>query len=252
MYELTISADKSQPQFLNYIESSLRPVISKIDGVIAQDYGKQNQYLTVACSDTFRVQLSNTMSALLSDVLAVGYKRLYLKENLSFMDDNFYARTLLNTMSVFDNSSDKDFLRKMLDVRGGECCLDGYYNFRMGRLKERWAELVRLANGNAHIMRDAELIKEFLAYLRDTLPVSVDTLSVVIDNNDFKLFDTKGNIIKPLTLFAPECGAEERAIVNILCLRPKHIRLYCDVQNTDKNFVELTTYLFDTKLIQNS
>lgn len=252
MYELTVSVDNNQPHFINYLESNLRPVLAKIDGVIATDSGKQNQYLTVACSDTFRVHLSNTVSALVADVLAVGYKRMYLCDNLHIVNKNFYTSTLVNTMSIFDNSSDKEFLRKIVDVRGGECCLSGYYNFRMGKLKERWADLVRLANGNADVMSDVELIKEFLAYLRDTLAVSVDTLSVVIGDNDFQLFDTKGSLIRPLALFAPECSQEECAIVNILCLRPKRVKLYCDTDSVDKNFVQLVSYLFDTKVIQNS
>lgn len=252
MYELTVSVSKEQGQFLQYIQNNIKPVVERIQGVMACDQSKYNNYITVACQDNYGLHLAKTMNGILADILAVGYKKVYLQQNLNLRADNFYTQTLINAMSVFDNNSDKQYIRALIGTNGGQCYLDGYYNFRMSKLKDRWNELVELANDNQQILYDRQLIVDFLDYLIQSIPNTIDTLSVVIDDKHFVLFDTKGNIIKPLALFGADCTPEQYAIINIMCLHPKTLKLYCDIDSLDSDFVYLVKYLFDTKVVENS
>lgn len=250
MYEVNISVEKENTHFINYIEKQLEPVLSKIDGVSASVTSTHRAYYTVACADTYKKQISDIVLNQASDVLAIGYKNAYLREQLGVKNGNFYLNTLLNTMCVFDNNFDKQYIRRILNTND-DIYLDGYFNFKLKRLKDKWKEIVELAESNSIILSDNSLIEEFLAYLLEAINQKVKNLSVVIDGENVSLYDTNGNIIEPLDLMQIEATAEEVAMVNTISIKPKELTIYCN-DSVKVCFLDLCEFLFDTKVIKNS
>ena len=95
------------------------------------------------------------------------------------------------------------------------------------------------------------MIKEFLCYLLDFFSQSQKNLSVVINDGKFSLFDDKGKLMQPIKLVYPST-LEELIIINSICIKPKCINLYCDSSALQSGFLDLLSYLFDVKLIENS
>ena len=183
-------------------------------------------------------------------MLALGFKNLYLRKSLHLENDDVYLNTLVNTMCIFDNKFDKIFLKRQVDLKG-EICIDGYYNFRMKRLKSKWDELIAVVKNNSALLGNNSLIKEFLCYLLDFFSQSQQTISVVIDDDSFALFDEHGKLIPATSLVYPT-RLEELVVINAILLKPNHINLYCDSANLQSGFLDLLSYLFDVKIVENS
>ncbi|MCM1042973.1 MAG: hypothetical protein NC350_02045 [Corallococcus sp.] len=251
MYEVTLSVDNGNDIFLKQIEKSLAEVLTDVDGAQAYKQCKNRSYLSLACSDTYKKPFEDYLTDTVTEVLSIGYKNVYLREKLRVDSNDFLTNTLINTMCVFDNSFDKQFIRKILRLDSETVCLDGYYNFRLKKLKDKWHEIVSLVSGNEIILSDIELMKEFLSYLLEAIPSTVKNLSVVMNKNNVQFFDSKNRLIKCSDV-AFDATPEEKAMINIICLKPCAVKLYCKASELQNGFIELTQYLFDTKLMENS
>jgi hypothetical protein len=219
--------------------------------VSASEVTDNRAYYSFACVDKFRKQLHASALTLATDIIGIGYKNIYLRQELNIHSDSFLLNTLINTMCIFDSSFDRQFIKRVVEL-DGTVCFDGYFNFRMKRLKDKWAEIVELTKNNSIILSDDSLIEEFLAYLIDAIPESIKNLSVCIEKGKIVLFDSQSRVVPLIDILRLEATPEETAMVNIICLKPATVTLYCDDTATNPEFLTLTKFLFDTKVVKNS
>ena len=141
-------------------------------------------------------------------------------------------------------------MKKIVNL-DGEVCIDGYYNFKLQRLKSKWDELVAIVNSNVSLLGDASLIKDFLCYLIDFLQSTQKELSIVVDNGSFRLFNQSGRLLPVINLICPST-LEDQVVINAICIKPQNVKLYCDKKSVCSELLELLNYLFDVKIVENS
>ncbi len=225
MFETTISVPKENKYLLEYIKDKTFPVIEEINGIATDVEDKRRCYFSVACSDTFRFQLKRILAENVSATLALGYKNLYVRKCLKVGKGNFFQNVLINTMCIFDKSYDQQFISKILDV-DKPMYIDGYFNFKLQILRNKWKEIAKLVSDNYYILQDKQMILEFLQYLLESVSSKVANLTLTLDNESYFLYDSKNNILPNLTSLAPKFSLEEEAAINILLCKPKHITVY--------------------------
>ena len=250
MYELTCSVENANEGLLKYVYDEVSTSIAKVGGVCKYLHGKCRSKFALACNELYATTISRQVEDCLINALTLGFKGLYLRDSLGISDDDLLLNTLVNTMCLFDNKFDKYYVKKSISLIG-EICIDGYYNFRMKGLKSKWNELVEIVKNNNALLRDTSLIKEFLCYLMDFFPQGSSDISVVIDNDTFRIFDEKGRLVPHLNLVC-KSALEELVVANAICIKPKAIKLYCNKQELDEKFLDLLAYLFEVKVVQNS
>ena len=250
MYELAFSIENANENLLIYLYDQLCESVNRVGGICKYLKENKRSRFALACNDLYASTIKHQSEDYLADVLTLGFKNLYVRKSLGICQGDFLLNTLVNTMCVFDNKFDKHCVKKSLNLCG-EVCIDGYYNFRMRKLKGKWDELVEIVKNNGALLKDTAVIKEFLCYLMDFLPSSQKEISVVIDNDTFRMFDDKGRLIPATKLVYPS-SVEELVAINAICIKPNNIKLYCDKQQVDHQFLDLLAYLFDVKVVQNS
>ncbi|MBR2974140.1 MAG: hypothetical protein IKC47_00135 [Clostridia bacterium] len=250
MYEVAFSVEKCNEQLLRYMYDELSACVAKIGGVCKYLQESRRSRFAIACNKLYAAAIKSQSEECLLNALTLGYKNKYIRNALAVSHSGLLVDTLINTMCIFDAKYDRYLIKKTLDI-SGEVCIDGYYNFRMKKLKQKWDELVEVVKNNNALLADDALIKEFLCYLMDFLPNTDGNLSVVVDGNNAGLFDDKGKIVPSIKLVRP-ATLEETIAINAICAKPKGIKLYCNSKQLDAAFVDLITYLFDVKLVENS
>lgn len=245
MYELTFSVENSNENLLKYMYYGLEASVDKVGGVCKYIHGQRRSKFALACDDLYAATIKRQSEDYLADVLTLGFKNLYLRKSLN-VKDGLLINTLVNTLCVFDNKFDRHYIKKSLSLFG-EICIDGYYNFRMSRLKSKWNELIEVVKGNGALLADSVVIKEFLCYLMDFLPSLQKDVSVVMDDGKLKLFDDKGRLVPNINIVSP-ATMEELVAINIIAIKPQSVRLYCNKQDIDAQLIDLLKYLFDVKI----
>ena len=186
----------------------------------------ERAYLTFAYNDADDVQVDRLLRDGLCDLYAIGYKKQYLTSQLGMRPDTLLKKTLLNAMSIFDIRSDKKSVNKVLG-KIKDFSLDGFYNFRLTSLKERWKELICVSLHNSAVLWDEATMREFLSFLLDTIPPLADDVTVRFFQNDFLIRDDKGRVFEKLYLLSDE-KPEETLIYNLICISPQSVTILTD------------------------
>ena len=161
MYELTFSVENANENLLKYMYKRLELSVNKVGGIGTYLHEQHRSRFALACNDLFASAIREESKSYLLDVLALGFKNKYIRDRLQIQNNNLFFNTLVNTMCIFDNQFDKNIIKKRIEIEG-EICIDGYYNFRMRDLKEKWDELVSVVNNNNALLKDNFLIKDNL------------------------------------------------------------------------------------------
>lgn len=244
MFETTFSADNQNAHFADYVVKKVAPEMEKIDGIVTTLGGKNRVYVSMACADAFRFPAKRLAESVAVDVIACGYKNAFLHQKLGVDYEDFFADVLIDTMCVFDNDYDKTYVKKALDD-GDKIYFDGYCNFRIGALKQRWSELAEMILKNDVLLSDCDVIAEFLTYLMESVSTAQSTVSVTFDNG-FTLFSAKNKVIEPVCLIEKFSTSEKQAMVNLVCLRPDKVRVY---GKTSPEFDRLAGSLFQVEKV---
>ncbi|MEG1706879.1 MAG: hypothetical protein RR291_05235, partial [Clostridia bacterium] len=214
MFESLISVDKENAYFLDYLETKLSPAIIKTNGIQLRMDNKKRCYLSVACAELYKKQIEEILTSLLLRVFSIGYKNIYFKNRLRPDKNDLAINTLINTMCIFDSNMDNALIKRNLDSLNS-VYLDGFYNFRMKKVKEKWDEVVSLTSNNEVVLRDDDILKEFLSYLINVMPYG-NSLSLLVMKDGYELFDDENKLIPKCETVTSDCTLEEDIIFNLI------------------------------------
>ncbi len=248
MYEATVSVAKENGHLLEYVKQQLDPAICEVDGLTAEAEEKFDFSYSFACADAYRFQIQRRLNEAVSQALTLGYKNVYMRKLLGIDKGSFYQNVLVNTICIFDNDYDKQAVSRLLDTER-QLCIDGYYNFRLNAVKQKWQEIVRLVSDNFYVLSDNKLITDFLQYLLESTPSKVKTLSVSVDGESFVLYGTNEQVIEPTLSLAKRTSCEEEAMLNILFLKPDKVKVYHSRPLTTE-FCKMLDSLFDAQYVE--
>ena len=248
MYEATVSVVKENSHLLDYVKQQLTPCLKEIDGISTELDEKFRNCYSLACSDTYRFQVQRKLLEAVSQALTLGYKNVFVRDLLHIDGDNFYRNVLVNVICVFDNEYDKQLVSRLVEV-DQNVCIDGYYNFRLGAVKKKWAEITRLVSDNFYVLSDNTLIVEFLQYLLESTPSKCKQLSVTVNGDSFVLYGSGDKVIEPAISMAKKYSCEEEIMLNILWLKPRSVKIYHS-RVLKKDFCDMLDTLFQTEYVE--
>lgn len=247
MFETTVSVPLENEHILDFVRSGVDEFVIEADGMSSDSSSAFRKYFSVACSDTFRFQLKRCLANAVSEALALAYKNTYIRNLLKVDGSDFCQNVLVNVICIFDSSADMKTVANFLNL-DKPLFLDGYYNFRMRRLKQKWQELSKLVGNNRYILEDESLIVEFLQYLSESIPRKAQVLSICFEEDDYFLCDQNNKVLPITKSFAKNVTAEEEALVNAVCIRPQSVRVYCK-QMPSRPFCDMIKDLYPTDFV---
>ena len=77
----------------------------------------------------------------IAEVIGVGYKYAFLQSNLRLCLPKREKKLLCAALIAADYEGDAAFIRSRLSVPN-DFCLDGFYNFRLSPLREKWSHIL--------------------------------------------------------------------------------------------------------------
>lgn len=247
MYEQTVNIEKSNAHLLDYVKVQMEPTLNQIDGISTELDDEYRSYYTLACSDTYRFQISRAVASAVCDALSLGYKNVFVRRLLNVGYDNFYQNVLVNTICKFDSEYDRQFVSRIM-TDSPTVCLDGYYNFKMSQVKRKWKDISKLVSDNSFLLNDKELIIELLQYLLESLTSKEQTLSLSLQNGDFTLYDKANKVLPKLKSIVRSVSVEEDAMLNIICIKPTKLTVYYH-DKPCKEFCEMCDALFNPQFV---
>lgn len=237
MWEFSLNL-KNKDQ-ATYILSSLKRSIGQIGGVMTSHIDGEQVSLLFAVNETKREEVEKLLSRSITRVICTYYKTLFLDKNLCLPSHDkmgliAFKKALLN----FDRETDYYIVENSLFF-DHNLYLESFYEFRLKSLKDKWSELVSLANENRDYLISADAFDDLLKFLVDNLEICEDNVDIIEENDGYKIYSSD-------TAYQNKILDDEGLISSIIDLSPQKITMYLSCKNSISRFLER---LFDQRIV---
>ena len=242
MWEISLIIQTKYKKYLMVLEEKLKIEFGENKIQSAFYDSKDNSILSIAI-DNPTYKFKKTLKKLIAEIILITEKEEIIMNNIkSPTSEQTSNSVFIKTLVLFDFEEEKREIESLLEL-SKKIDLHAFFNFRLSKLKNKWFELVNLANRDDSIISNAEVLLEVLV---ESIAPSGRIIIVKYDKG-FEFYDENGDRCKDAFL-TKKITDEAELITNLILLSPKKIKLMCKDKLT-KESLNLINYIFSNKLI---
>ncbi|MBP3619172.1 MAG: hypothetical protein J6J24_00770 [Clostridia bacterium] len=232
MWELSIAVDLKNLEVAKFIYQTLKSRSAEYETVVTCYEQFDTIFVLLACPENFQARVSVEVERCIIKAICDFYKEKFLAENLRLpLHENMSLMAFKKALINFDKETDFYLITKNLELKSN-LHLDSFYHFKLKGLREKWSELISLANENSDYLVSNEAFFDLLKFLIDNLEVCADEINVFEDEN--------GYFIKPQNREDEaeyQSLSKEGLVSSLIELSPKKINLFCCSDDNTTGFL---------------
>lgn len=232
MWELSISVSTKNLDVAKFLYQTIKKQTASL-GAVVTCYEQFDQiFVLIACPKENQGRVRIIVERTIIKAICNFFKEDFLTENLHLpMHEDISFCAFKKALINFDKETDFYIISKNLEL-DKNLHLDSFYNFKLKPLREKWSELINLANENSDYLVNNDAFFDLLKFLIDNLEICEEEIDV-FEKDD-------GYFIKPQTdLESFECEnlSNEGLVSSLIELSPKRINFFCDHENNTAGFL---------------
>lgn len=240
MWELSISVNSKNVEIAKFIYQTLKAQTAEFGAVVTCYEEFENIYILIGCPVNEKARIKSIIERCVIKVICNFYKDRFLTENLRLpLHEKMSLMAFKKALINFDKETDFYIISKNL-VLEKNLHLDSFYFFKLKALREKWAELISLANENSDYLVSNEAFFDLLKFLIDNLEVCEEEINVFEDDNGY--FITPQNSQDDCSY---ESLSKEGLVSSLIELCPKKINLFC---RSDDNTAGFLSKIFEERV----
>ena len=245
MWEFCINiSDKNIPSSKR-IYTALKNFCLEYNGIVTTYERCGNISILVSASECDQKRFEHFIENQICDVICEDFKLEYLKENLSLPNlDEMSKNAFMQALLSFDKESDKYIIQQQLTLENS-IDVEAFYFFKLAPLREKWKELVAIANDNKSYLSSSETLVELLKFLVDNLELKNEIVNLIHRDNKVLFYDVNYKLLWQSDI--NEKDIDSTIISNLIALAPKFVNIYC-VDNFNGNLIKLLKQIFDKRI----
>ncbi len=238
MWELSIAVSCKNLEIAKFIYQSLKKEGASLGGVVTCYEEFENFYILFGCPVEKQQKACEEIEKCIIKVICNFYKERFLTENLRLpTHENISVTAFKKALINFDKETDIYYISKNLQLQDN-LHLDSFYFFKLKALRDKWQELIALANENSDYLVSNEAFYDLLKFLIDNLEVCEDEINV-FENEDGYLLQSQNEDLKSENL------SKEGLVSSLIELSPKKINFFC---RSDDNTAGFLTKIFEERV----
>jgi len=193
MWEFSVSMDSEKVNVAKYIYDTLKTTVEDAKGVITsyEQMGKIN--IVFACEEFEKTRLTYHISDTIAYVICTFLKEEFLIKNLKFpQKEKLEVYTFRKALVSFDRETDRFLVNKYINLED-TLFLESFFHFKLQSLKEKWNELVKIANDNSTYLLSDDSFLELLKFLIDNIEIASDEINVILQKEKIIVLDSEYN-----------------------------------------------------------
>ena len=223
-YSLCFDNEKDSENFVDKI----RPFIKETKGVVISIFLQDAYKVLVAVPIEKREQAMSLLKENLAEMILINYKKEYIMSKLNFeVDHSVNMRVFLQTLICFDSDVDKQIIVESLNF-DKSIYLNSFINFRLKFLKNKWDELVTLANDNIMYLLSEDSFVELIKFLISNLEYRCYAVNIFSKQNCYLLCDMEGKVINDFLLDKNIVYDDNKLLTSLIALNPEKIIIHCN------------------------
>ena len=229
MWELSISVSTKNLDVAKFVYQTLKKQAQQLGAVVTCYEEFDNIYIIFGCPVEEKGRSSVAIERCVVKAITNFYKEKFLSENLKLpVFDEINLTAFKQALINFDKETDFYIIGKNLQLNEN-LHLDSFYAFKLKSLRDKWAELIALANENSEYLTSNEAFLDLLKFLIDNLEIGEEEVNVFEDENGY-FFGSKENEIH-------ENMSQNTLVSSLIDICPKKINFFCKSDDAVVNFL---------------
>lgn len=231
MWEFSLNIKAGNVEMAKKTYKFLREYFNMMDGIVTQH--DENGYIKIliAVKEDSAEVAKRALVCCITDIICNDFKHDYLDKYLSVpCQDKICMHAFKKALLNFDIETDKFIVKRAIEIKK-DMYLDSFYHFKLKSLKDKWAELVALANENREYFMTDESFVDLLKFLVDNLDICEDEISIVKENEGYHIY-------KDNNRYSIGVVNEEDVVSSVIDLSPQKINLYVSENSSAINLLK--------------
>jgi len=231
MWEYSISINNSNKKVLDFIFDTSKKYLSNIGGIVTLYKNLDSSMIIYAVEEDKKEKVQTFISKCITRTIGLFFKNNFLDEHLYLpISDDISKVAFKKALINFDKETDFYIISRALSF-DKELYLESFYNFKLPKLREKWEELISLANENKDYLLNSEVFYDLLKFLVDNIDISESEIDIVEDEDGYRIFS--GN--EENSLYGLN---SEGLISSVIDMSPQKINLYLKKENDATNILK--------------
>lgn len=238
MWELSIAVNSNHFEVARFVYQTLKSQTAELGSVVTCYEEFDNIFIIFGCPMQEKARASAIIERCIIKVICNFYKENFLTTNLHLpIYENMSLMAFKKALMNFDKETDFFIISKNLHL-DHNLHLDSFYSFKLKALREKWAELITLANENSEYLVSNDAFFDLLKFLIDNLEICEEEIDVFQDENGYFLSSpNESTSYNSLT--------KEALVSSLIELCPKKINFFC---KGDDNTAGFLSKIFEERL----
>jgi len=219
---------------------------------------KNNGVTTILCENEItkvligapiveRFNIHNYIKEKIAENILLYYKTDFILSKLNFKVNNTTdMQVFLKALLVFDSDVDKEIILTRLNF-DDSLIIESFIDFKLNFLKDKWKELVSLANDNSMYILSEESFIELIKFLISNLDYRIKEVNVFSKNDCYLICDENGNKINDFLIEKCLIYDDNNLLTTLIAINPKKIKLHCNTFIKDK-LIQILYLFFDKRI----
>ena len=223
MWEFCVNLSDKNMLASKKIYLALKDFCKEYNGIVTTYERCGNISILISAEKCDENRYKHFLINLISEIICEDFKLKYLEENLSLPNlDEISQKAFMQALLSFDKETDKYIVQKYLEL-DNSIDVEAFYFFKLLPLKEKWKELVQIANDNKTYLSSNETLVELLKFLVDNLELKNESISLIQKDGKIGFYDINFNLLKENDL--KEKDIDSTIISNLIAFAPKYVNI---------------------------
>lgn len=233
MWEMCLYFEKEQLEYMQILKKHLKRFFKKNRGVAILFEHKCQLLIGLECNEKKFAEIYTYIYNYIVNIIYTYYKRKFLS---LLNDENFnneiFEIIIKETLFCFDEEFDKNIIRQKL-VLDENLNIEGFYNFKLAELKDKWGKLINLIKNNYQVLNNYMVNLDLTRYLINELENRVEKVCLFQDGKKYILKTIDNENLKYKKINYSKKQSFKELLKNLIILSPKSIILCSDIKNKD-------------------
>lgn len=231
----------------NVFEKKISSFVQNMSGVMAIIFSQSYYKVLVAIPFEKKREATKFFKEKLSETILIGFKKEYILKNLSFERINTENLSVFfQALICFDSEIDKQIILERLNFKN-DFYLTSFISFKLKFLKNKWNELISLANDNMIYLLNEDSCMELIKFLISNLEHRYYAVNIFLKDDCYLLCDMQGKVIEDFLIEKHIVYDDKNLINSLVALNPEKIIVHCNKILKDKLIKNLFNY-FPTQI----
>lgn len=245
MFEFSIVLGEQNAEQAKKLYKNLKDSTKIIGGVVTSYYENKNIYIVVACDEIEKSRISFFVCDEIAEIISTDFKHKFIDEKLRLsLSNQINLNALKKALVAFDRETDRYIITHNLKLNKN-IVIESFYEFKLKQLRQKWFELIKLANENAGYLLCNDTFIDLLKFLIENIEISRNLVNVVKDDVGYKICDE--NFVE-IETGEENLTGDAFLVTSLITLSPKKINVYCDM-NENSSALSLISQIFENRVV---